>query len=221
MTGRIMISVVLIEDNRLLREGLAEMIGAEPDLEVIAALRNGTATLARVSDLRPYVVLLDVSLSDGHSLHLVESIKKACTDMKLILMNLPASQKDLLAFITAGVSGFLMKEATLSECLNAIRSVAGGTNVLPPCLVGPLFSAIVDQAAQRPPSLFVSGAQLTRRERDIVKLIADGLSNKEIAGRLNLATFTVKSHVHNILQKSGLHTRLQLVSCAHLTHCPT
>jgi DNA-binding NarL/FixJ family response regulator len=179
---------------------------------VVAALATGENLLQKVQALKPRVVLLDLGLRSQNSLRLVQLITNQCPDIKTIVMDFLPSQTDVVEFVQAGVSGFLLKEASFDEFLKTIRLVAEGANILPQSLAGSLFSEIVAHAVATRKPLLISSVRLTRREREIVVLIADGLSNKEIAQRLNLATFTVKSHVHNILEKLALHTRVQVAS---------
>jgi DNA-binding NarL/FixJ family response regulator len=209
---RTRISLILVEDNRLLREGLAAMVGRHQDLQILAAIGDRDNVLQTVQQLEPQVVLLDLGLRSQNSLRLVESIRKSHPDVKLIVMDLLPAEADVVEFVKAGVSGFLMKDATFDEFLKTIRLVAGGTKVLPPSLTGSLFSEIAHLAARRERALFASAVRLTKRERQVIRLIADGQSNKEIAQQLNVATFTVKSHVHNILEKLALRTRVQVAS---------
>ena len=143
-------------------------------------------------------------------MRLVETITKEHPDVKVIVMDLLPAQADIIEFVRAGASGFLLKDATFDEFLKTIRLVAAGTNVLPPPLTDSLFSAIVNHEARRERAFLSAAASLTKREREIVRLIAEGLSNKEIGLRLNVATFTVKSHVHNVLEKLALRTRVQI-----------
>jgi DNA-binding NarL/FixJ family response regulator len=125
-------------------------------------------------------------------------------------MGLIPSQSDIVEFVKAGASGFILKDATVKDFLRTVRSVIHGGKVLPPPLVGSLFSHVVEYALAKGPGQLKRGVRMTKREREIIALIADGLSNKEIAQRLNIATFTVKSHVHNIMEKLALHSRLQI-----------
>jgi two-component system nitrate/nitrite response regulator NarL len=125
------------------------------------------------------------------------------------------SFEDVIAFIQAGANGFIVKDATIEDFVRTIRSVAEGADVVPPALTGTLLSQIVDQAVARSTAGVLESVQMTKREREITSLIADGMSNKEIAQRLNIATYTVKSHVHNILEKLALHSRLQIAAHAH------
>jgi DNA-binding NarL/FixJ family response regulator len=206
------ISLLFIEDNRLLREGLTAMVNKEPDLEVVGALGSRDSFLERIQATAPVITLVDSTLSGRSSLDVVETIRKRFPRVKLIVMDLFPSQADVLEFVTAGVTGFLLKDATCEEFLKTVRAVASGMSVLPPTLTGSLFSEIVDRGLRRQRLEIVSGARLTKREREIVELIAAGSTNKEIAQHLNLATFTVKSHVHNILEKLALRSRLQVAS---------
>ncbi len=210
------IRLLLVEDNRLLREGLTAMLNEQPDIEVVAAFGNGKeAVLKAVKGRQPQIVLLDLGLKGQNSLRLVESIKKGHPDVKMIVMDLIPVQADMIEFVQAGVSGFILKEATFDDFVETIRSVAAGTSVLPPSLTGSLFSQIIEKVGGEGTATLRESVRMTNREREVIGLIAEGLSNKEIAQRLNISTFTVKSHVHNILEKLALHTRLQVASYAH------
>jgi two-component system nitrate/nitrite response regulator NarL len=205
-------SLILVEGNRLLREGLAAMVHHQEDLQILAALGDRENVLQKIQQLTPRVVLLDLGLRNEDNLRLVQTITKEYPDVKVIVMDLLPAQSDIIEFVRAGVSGFLLKDATFDEFLKTIRLVASGTNVLPPPLTESLFSEIVNHEARRGKALLSSSAMLTKREREIIRLIADGLSNKEIGLRLNVATFTVKSHVHNVLEKLSFRTRVQIAS---------
>jgi two-component system NarL family response regulator len=130
-------------------------------------------------------------------------------------MDLIPVQAEVVEFVKAGVAGFILKDATIDDFLHTIRSVAEGKKVLPPSLTGSLFSHIVEYAVQSGKAdRLMKAARLTRREHEVVDLIARGMSNKEIARELNIALHTVKSHVHNTLEKLALRTRLELASFA-------
>jgi DNA-binding NarL/FixJ family response regulator len=130
-------------------------------------------------------------------------------------MGLIPSQLDIIEFVEAGAAGFILKDATIEDVLETIRSVARGRRVLPPLLTGSLFTHVIEQALRRGKGTLPDAVRMTKREREIIVLIADGMSNKEIAQRLNLSTYTVKSHVHNILEKMALHSRLQIATHFH------
>lgn len=208
------VPVFLIEDNRLLRDGLTAMLGAQ-GLQVIATARSGGEALREVARLKPQLVLLDSALGDRDSLRLVEAVKKVSPAIKVIVMHLLPAHEDVVAYVRAGVSGFILKDASVAEFVGTIRSVADGASVLPPLMTGTLFSHVAAQALTRGKPGLRAAMRMTAREREVAALIAQGLGNKEIAGRLSIAAHTVKSHVHNILEKLVLHTRLEVAAYAH------
>ncbi len=207
---------MLIEDNRLLREGINAMLKKEPEINVVAAFDDSDFTFDRISELKPNVVLLDLGLPNQNSLDFVKSLKDEYHDIKVIVMDLVPIQEDIMRVVEAGVSGFILKDATIPEFTKTIRSVAGGEKILPPILAGSLFSQIIDDGVKElGPKKLTQSVRMTKREREIVELIAEGLANKEIAYKLNLSVYTVKSHVHNILEKMALNTRVQIAIHAH------
>jgi DNA-binding NarL/FixJ family response regulator len=208
------IRVLLIEDNRLLREGITVMLNEQIDIKAISSSGNGDA-FEKAKKLKPQVVLLDLGLKGQNSLKVVELIKGEFPQTEVIVMDLIPVQADVVEFVKAGVSGFILKDATLDDFLHTIRSVAEGKKVLPPPLTGSLFSQIVEHAIQSGKvDRLIKAVKMTRREQDVIDLIADGMSNKEIANELDIAIHTAKSHVHNILEKLALHSRLELASFA-------
>jgi DNA-binding NarL/FixJ family response regulator len=208
-----MISVAVIEDNRLVREGISVLLNQLPDLRVVAGGASGDTSLLR--HVNPQVVLLDLGLRKGDSLRVAEKVKKELPESKVIVMDLLPVHEDIVEFVHAGVSGFIMKDATLDDLVRTIRSVADGAHVLPPQMTGTLFSQIARDAIARGRPEALESVRMTPREREVINLIAEGLGNKEIAGRLHIATHTIKSHVRNIMEKLTLHTRLQIAAYAH------
>lgn len=208
-----MISVALIEDNRLVREGIAALLNQLPDVKVVAGASG--ADIALLQKTKPDVVLLDLGLGHGDSIRVAEDVKRQLPEAKIILMDLLPVHEDIVEFVNVGVSGFIMKDATLDDLVTTIRSVAQGVHVLPPQMTSTLFSQIAKDAIVRGRSDALEAVRLTPREREVIDLIAEGLSNKEIATRLDVATDTVKSHVRNVMEKLMLHTRLQIAAFAH------
>jgi two-component system NarL family response regulator len=206
--------VFLIEDNRLLRDGLAAMLSAQ-GLSIVATARSGEEALREVARLKPNLILLDSALGDRDSPRFVQEVRQTFPDTRVIVMGLLPAHEDFVEFIRAGVSGFILKDATIEEFVATIRSVADGVSVLPSLLTSTLFSHVAAQALTRGKRGAKAAVRMTARERQVVELIGEGLSNKEIAQRLNIATHTVKSHVHNILEKLALHTRLEVAVYAH------
>lgn len=208
------IKVLLIEDNRLLREGITAMLNDQPDIKAISSTGNGDA-FEKAKRIKPNVVLLDLGLRSQNSLRIAELIKKEYPKTDIVLMDLMPIQAEVVEFVKAGVSGFILKDASIEDFLQTIRSVAEGKKVLPASLTGSLFSHIVEYAVHSGKAdRLLKSVKLTRREHEVVDLIARGMSNKEISRELNIALHTVKSHVHNTLEKLALHSRLELASFA-------
>ncbi|MBI2986441.1 MAG: response regulator transcription factor [Deltaproteobacteria bacterium] len=213
------IRLLLIEDNRLLREGLTEMIKKQRGLDLVGASEKFEGVLSKEQKLKPQVVLLDQCLRDQNSLHVAEIITKEFPETKVIVMGLIPVKADVMEFVKAGASGFILKDSTFDDFLKTIRSVAQGGKVLPLALTGSLFSQIVEVAV-RNGKVQLNDVRITKREREIIDLISEGLSNKEIAQRLHLAPYTVKNHVHHILEKLALHSRLQIAVHARVEGSP-
>ena len=207
------ITVAIIEDNRLVREGMTEMLNDLPDMEVVLAATGLDAS--QFQHAKPDVVLLDIGLPDMNSLRVAEQLREKIENAHVIVMDLLPAHEEIAQFVSAGVAGFILKDATFEHFVGTIRAVAQGTRVLPPRMTGTLFSQIaqVSLAAGREQAL--DAVRITAREQEVIALIAEGLSNKEIAQRLNIATHTVKSHVRNVMDKLALRTRLQIAAYAH------
>ena len=209
------ISLVLIDDNRLLREGIAALIHTQPGFRVLAASADVDEALQKVRDAKPDVVLLDFGLEDHDSLSLTATVHAEVPEARVIVMGLLAVQDDVADYVKAGASGFVMKDASFEDFFATIRAVAGGAEVLPPALTNSLFAQIARNALRVPPAQVLETVRLTNREREVVGLLAEGLSNKEIGNRLGIAIHTVKSHVHNVLEKLALRSRLELAAFSH------
>jgi DNA-binding NarL/FixJ family response regulator len=207
-----MITVAIVDDNRLVREALTAMLDRLPDLRVVG---TSVADPAFIEEAKPDVLLLDVGLGEDDSLSVAAALAKQAPGTKIIVMDLIPMNEDIAQFVNAGVSGFVLKDATFDEFVATIRSVAAGGKVLPPRMAESLFSQIAAAAAATQGRAHVlEDVRMTKREREVIELIGEGLSNKEIAQRLNIAAHTVKSHVRNVMEKLTLHTRLQIAAYA-------
>ena len=206
------IRVAIIDDNRLVREALTAMLNRLPDIRVVSSDVADSASLAAT---KPDVLLLDVGLRDQDSLRVAATLRQENPDAKIIVMDLLPVNEEIMEYVNAGVSGFVLKDATFDEFLATIRSVAAGIKVLPPRMTESLFSQIAKEVDGQEPAKVLEAVRMTPREREVIDLIGEGLSNKEIAQRLNIATHTVKSHVRNVMEKLALHTRLQIAAYSH------
>jgi two-component system, NarL family, response regulator DevR len=206
------VSVVIIEDNRLLREGIAAMLRRQPDIEVLAAVSDpGALPVAGESPAR-LIVLLDVGLVDDDSLAVCARLVASPPAVRVVVMGMAALQDDVADFVHAGAVGFIMKDATSEEFVATIRHIAVGGQSLPRALTHSLFTQIMRDGDYASPEVVQESVRLTTREKEIIALLGEGLSNKEIAARLYIAIHTVKSHVHNILEKLSLNSRLEVAA---------
>jgi DNA-binding NarL/FixJ family response regulator len=208
-----MITVAVIEDNRLVREGITDMLNELADVRVVLAATSLDTSQLRATN--PRVVLLDVGLQDGSSLRLAERIPLEAVEARVIVMDLLPIHEEIAEFVNVGVAGFILKDATFDDFVGTIRSVASGVRVLPSLMTATLFSQIASAAVRRGHAEALDAVRLTQREHAVVALITEGLSNKQIAVRLGIATDTVKSHVRNIMDKLALRSRLQIAAYAH------
>jgi DNA-binding NarL/FixJ family response regulator len=208
------IRILLIEDNRILRKGITATINKQRDITV-AAVRDGSDNvLSKALAVKPHVVLVGLGLGSQNNLDVLASVKKECPGIKIIGMGLAPTQTDIVDFVQAGAKGFILQNATLEDMMRTIRSVAGGEAVLPVPMTGAFFSQVTEHALSNGKKSVKKDIQMTQREKEIIALIVEGMSNKQIAERLNIASFTVKSHVHNILGKLSLHSRVQIANLA-------
>lgn len=209
------IALVLIDDNRLLREGIVAMVRTQAGFHVLAASADATEALNKVREAKPDVVLVDFGLEDHDSLSLTATVHAEVPEARVIVMGLLPLQEDVADYVRAGASGFIMKDASFDEFFATIRAVARGARVLPSQLTNSLFSQIALNAVGSKEPRLMDAVRLTGRERQVIDLLGEGLSNKEIASRLHIAVHTVKSHVHNVLEKLALRSRLEVAAFSH------
>jgi DNA-binding NarL/FixJ family response regulator len=181
----------------------------------VLVVASPTADSGFLREASPHVLLLDAGLRDADSLLVAAGLIKEMPDAKVIVMDVIPVNEEIVQYVNAGVCGFVLKDATFDEFVATIRSVAAGEKVLPARMTESLFSQIAKSAEGREAGMVLADVRMTRREREVIDLIGEGLSNKEIAQRLNIATHTVKSHVRNVMEKLALHTRLQIAAYSH------
>ncbi|MEU3627560.1 DNA-binding response regulator [Amycolatopsis coloradensis] len=206
--------VLLVDDEQLIRAGLRAIVASEPDLEVVGEAADGAEVPGMVSRFRPDVVLMDVRMPsiDGirATTHLMSTMDNP---PKVIVVTTFENDDYVYDALLAGASGFLLKRARPEEIVAAIRTVASGESLLFPAAIRRLAA----RQANRGPQDGLAGAGLTEREREVLRLMAGGLSNVEIAGELYLGVQTVKTHVGNVLAKLGARDRTQAVIKAYDT----
>lgn len=201
------IRVLIIHRNCLFREGLAFVLAQQPNIAVVGSVAEASAVLGELEKLRPDVIILDLYLPGREGVEEAQRIRAVFPDAKIVIIGLDNAQSDILACIEAGGAGCLPQEASVEDLLNNIQAVAAGEALCSPKVAGLLFSRIREAGRERDLRQVSGLPEITRREHEIVRLIAEGLSNKEIAVRLQIEVQTVKNHVHNILDKLHLDDR--------------
>jgi two-component system, NarL family, nitrate/nitrite response regulator NarL len=208
------IRVAIIHRNRLFREGLAFVLSQQQNITVVTCTAEVSTIIVEIDKLLPDVMILDFSQQERHGLQEARQLRENCPAAKLLMMGLTESESDILACIEAGAAGLLQREASLEELLQTIRAVVAGEALCSPKIVALLLSQLAEEAHARTRVHLLGLPHLTSRERQILALIEERCSNKEIAVRLQIEIQTVKNHVHNILEKLQLHSRREAASYA-------
>jgi two-component system, NarL family, response regulator len=195
------IKIMIVDDHPVVREGLSRIIVSESGMEVIAEAGTGAEALQQYRKLRPDIVLLDMRMPEMTGLQTIEAIRKEFTNARIIILSTYDLEEDIYQSLQAGARGYILKDSPRNELLASIRRVHAGERVIPP--------NIATRLAER-----IGGNELTAREFEVLKLIVNGKSNKQIGDDLGISEGTVKSHVNNILDKLGVTDRTQAVSVA-------
>jgi DNA-binding NarL/FixJ family response regulator len=206
--------VLVVDDNRLVREGVAQLLASELDMSVVGTTADGTSALRMVETERPDIVLVDASLPDKHGITLAREVSQRFPGVKVVTLGVTEIPAEVTEAIEAGAAGYVPKDASVSEFREILRAVAQGRAHCAPHIAATLFSRLAELASTRRAREVAGSVKLTPREVQILALVAEGLTNKEIAVRLHVETQTVKNHMHNILEKLELRHRLQAVQYA-------
>ncbi|MBN2103260.1 response regulator transcription factor [bacterium] len=206
--------IFIADDNALLLEGLETMLGDQVDFIVIGTAPNGSKALEQIKKLQPEVALIDVGMPNKDGLEVTQILHQEFPQIKVIILGLIDLTDEIMACIEAGASGYVLKEASFEHLVQTIRLVHQNEAFCSPRMAASLFSRIAELTGEAKGQLPSESVKLTVRELDVINLIAEGLSNKEIAKRLFIETQTVKNHIHNILDKLQLHNRFETVHYA-------
>ena len=199
------IRVFLLDDHEVVRRGVQELLESESDIEVVGEASTAAEALARVPALRPDVAILDVRLGDGDGVSVCRDLKSQRPELACLMLTSFADDEALYNAIMAGAQGYVLKQIRGSDLIGAVRAVAAGGSLLDPRATASVLARLRDQSTPKDP---LEG--LTEREREILELIGEGLSNREIGARLFLAEKTVKNYVTNLLAKLGMQRRTQV-----------
>jgi DNA-binding NarL/FixJ family response regulator len=210
-----MIRVLVADDQALVREGLVTLLGLVPGIEVVGAAADGEQAVAMVAERRPDVVLMDLRMPRCDGVEATRRIRAEHPGTQVIALTTYDDDRSILSAVQAGARGYLTKDSTSQEIRRAIEAVAEGKALLEPAVQTRLLEALAAGGAvavQEPPA---PPDGLTRREVEVLGLIAEGLSNQEIAGRLFVSEATVKTHINNLFSKIGARDRAQAVAYAY------
>ncbi len=208
------IRVLIADDQALFRRGLFVVLAGEERIKVVAEADNGEDAVARAEQLAPDVVLMDVRMPRLSGIEAARQVRDLVPTTKILMLTVSDEEDDLYEAIKAGANGYLLKEISVEEVAEAIRAVVQGQSLISPSMASKLlneFNALARRAAQQEQ---VSAPVLTARELEVLKLVARGLSNREVAEGLFISENTVKNHVRNILEKLHLHSRMEAVMYA-------
>lgn len=205
------IRVILADDHKIIRDGLRTLIEKETGMEVVAEAENGRKTIRLAQKLIPNVVIMDVSMPDMNG---IEATRKIITEMphvRVIALSMHSDRRFVLGMLEAGASGYLLKDCAFDELAQAIRNVCSGHTYLSPKIADVVVKGYLSKISE---ATLMSGSVLTPREREILQLIAEGMSAKEIAGHLNLGIKTVETHRRNMMQKLKMNSIAELTKYA-------
>lgn len=203
------ITVLICDDHALFRRGLAMVLASEAGIEVVAEADDAATAVALAGELQPDVVLMDVRMPGDSGIDATRSIAAHVPASRVVMLSVSDAEEDLYEAVKAGASGYLLKESSIDEVASAIRSVVVGQSPISPTMASKLlaeFNTLARAADDK-----ASAPRLTDRELQVLGLVAEGLSNREVAERLFIAENTVKNHVRNILEKLDLHSRMEAV----------
>lgn len=203
--------VLIADDQRVIREGLATILGAFPDTEIVGLAGDGMEALTMAAELAPDVVLMDLRMPRMDGVEATRAMSERHPHVRIVVLTTYADDDSVIAAMSAGAAGYLTKDATKEDIRRALEAAAAGQAILDPVVQG----ALVNAARARPTRPEVLPDGLTEREAEVLGLMAEGLSNTEIATRLYVAESTVKTHVNRILAKTASRDRAQAAAYAH------
>jgi DNA-binding NarL/FixJ family response regulator len=210
------IRAMIVDDHALFRRGLEMVLDSEPDIELVDQASDGAEAVEKAAESLPDVVLMDIRMPRSSGIEACRAVKEAAPSAKIVILTISDEEEDLFEAIRAGASGYLLKDIPLDEVAGAVRAVHGGQSLINPSMAGKLLTEFAtlakrddEERAQELPA-----PRLTEREMQVLKLVARGMNNRDIAKELFISENTVKNHVRNILEKLQIHSRMEAVMVA-------
>jgi len=211
------IRTLIVDDHALFRRGLEMVLEAEPDIELVGQASDGEEAVEKAGESLPEVILMDIRRPRTSGIEACRALKELVPSTKIVMLTISDEEEDLFEAIRAGASGYLLKDIPLDEVADTVRAVNGGQSLINPSMAGKLLTEFAtlarrDDDDSRPQQ--VPAPKLTDREMQVLKLVARGMNNRDIAKELFISENTVKNHVRNILEKLQIHSRMEAVMVA-------
>ncbi len=204
------VRILLVDDHAVLRDGVRMVLESQPGFQVVGTTENGQDAVRLVEDLKPDIAVLDIAMPEMNGLDATRAIRQCCPDTQVVILSMHEGEEYLREALRAGAAGYVLKRAAAKELVGAIQRVRHGESYLDPALTRTLISDYVRQVErgdETPDSL-------TERELEVLKLVAEGFTNRQIAFKLNISIKTVQTHRANLMDKLNLHDRTELVRYA-------
>jgi DNA-binding NarL/FixJ family response regulator len=203
--------VLIVDDHALFRRGLLMVLRQEADMEVVGEAEDGYDAVQKAQELMPDVVLMDVRMPKRSGIEATREIRELLPHVKILMLTISDEEADLYEAIKAGASGYLLKEISIEEVAEAIRSVHSGESQLSPSMASKLLTEFAAMSKRADEQQQLVAPRLTEREMDVLRLVAKGLNNRDIGQELLISENTVKNHIRNILEKLHLRSRMEAV----------
>ncbi|MBT4641047.1 MAG: response regulator transcription factor [Deltaproteobacteria bacterium] len=208
------IRVLLADDHTIVRKGLCALLEEETDISVIGEAEDGREAVEKAFTLEPDVVVIDIGMPSLNGLEAVKAIKKGRPEMKVLILTMHENEEYITEALRAGVSGYLIKKSVPRDLITAIQLAYKGESFLSPSISTKVINRFIRQNTPSDSEFIDSEITLTTREREVVQLIAEGLTNKEIASNLGISIKTVKNHRSNLMEKLDLHNTAEITQFA-------
>ena len=205
------IRIVLADDHKIVRDGLTSMLQAQPDMDVVAQADNGRSAVQMADELRPDVVVMDVGMPDLNGIEATRQVTEAAPGVHVIALSMHSDRRFVEGMLSAGASGYILKDSAFEELAAAIRTVVDGRTYLCPTVTG---IVVANYVRRRPGPESTVRTALTPREREVLQLLAEGKATKQVASRLGVSVKTIETHRSRIMEKLGIHSIAELTKYA-------